>query len=156
MNRQQDYKSITYLSFGEVVTELVPTPDFKDQHQVINAMLVAAHTGLSAWVVDNTTDPEPKNGKQEAIGAQIQDGQRKIADLRVSVPTTSHFSKAMFDSFLQQSIVPAIQQAVRSYPSSRSIQQSAAQSGKSPLAQDILPNALQQTSRVTPQQLQNR
>lgn len=149
---QKAYQASYQLSIGEVKTELKPAPELKDNRQVNDAMLVAAHDPLVAWVIDNTTDPGTKGGKQEQIRTVIEDGGRQIAELVVSVPTTQNYSKALFEGFVQQGLMPAVQQTFRSYPSTRPGQKPS----QGQIAQHILPEALEQTSRVTPKQLQKR
>lgn len=155
MGKQQKYMSTMQFSFGEVKTEIKPVAGFEDQHQALDAMLITAQTSIASWVVDNTFDPNAQNGKQEHISASIKDGQQKIADLLISVPTTDNYSKVMFENFVQQTIIAAVQKTAKAYPSIRSGQQPAS-STQSRLAQTILPDALQETSRIKPRQLQTR
>jgi hypothetical protein len=142
-------------SFGEVKTELKPSPEFEDKPLVCSAMLVTAHTDLTAWAIDYTVDPQARNGHQERITASIEDGGRKIADIIVSVPTTDNFSKAMFERLLQQTIVPQAQRTARSYPESRPAQASGQPASGSPLFQH-LSSTLEETRQVQPRQLQSR
>ena len=156
MNRHA-YKAVTNFSIGDVVVQLVPVGDFEGQRQALDAMLAAADGALKSWVIDYTFDPDQKNGKQEPIEAQIMDGQqRHIATIQVSVPTTSNYDKTMFEKFLTKTLVPAIQKAARSYPSTRVGQQASSTAGNGHLAQDMLSGAIEESVRVQPRQLQTR
>jgi hypothetical protein len=159
MFKQQSYESVTTMSFGdsfgEVKTELKPSPEFQDQQLACSAMLVTAHTDLTAWVIDNTIDPQAQNGRQEQIQAPIKDSGREIARIIVSVPTTDNFGKAMFERLLEQSIVPLVERTARSYPSTRPGLQPSQVSGGSPLSQH-LSSTLEETRQVSPRQLQSQ
>lgn len=161
MNRKA-YNSTTELSFGQVTTELKPEPDFEDQRQALDAMLVTAHTCTASWVADFTIDPGAHDGRQEKISVGISDNGRKIAEIIQSVPTTSNFSQAMYERLQQQTLVPAVVKAARSFPGTRSGAQSgqASQQGMSGqqhlLTGQIVPDALQQVGKVSPRQLQSR
>jgi hypothetical protein len=153
MNKNKG-KSITEIHFGQVMTEIKPKPDFKDLDQANDAMQAAVHTSLLSWVIDKTLDPEAEKGKQEQLKAMVKDGRRDVAEIVLSVPTTPSFPKTMYQGLLEKTLVPAAQQAFRAYPATRS-EELPSPAGQSQLAQ-ILPEVIEQTSRVTPRQLQTR
>lgn len=153
MGKQQPYKAQTDFSFGMVKTELKPKPEIENQQQALNAMLMAAHTPLCAWVIDNTVDSQPQDGKQAQITVQIFDGQQHIAILICNVPTTANFSKGMFQAFIEQSIVPTTQRTYKQHPYQGS-PSFAPPYDASPISHEILPVALEEASRIKPRQLQ--
>ena len=154
MNRKA-YKSMKSISIGDVEIELVPEADFQGQRQALDAMLIATDV-LAAWAHDNTLDPDQTGGKQEKFEASVKDGQRQIATIRVNVPTTSTFGVGLFQQFVAQTLVPALEMAAKAYISTRSGQQTAAASSNSHLTQDTLHDALEQTRRVKAQELRTR
>lgn len=157
--RNPKYRSTTELSFGEVTIELKPSSNFQGNVQALNAMLVAGVTTLPSWVAEKTTDPNPQNGKDQPIKASIKDGSnQEIAELHITVPTTDSFTQHVFQLFIQGNVVPAMQEAARSYSTSRgsSPQPIEQPKAKSPLLEDILPNALQRANKADPKQLLTR
>ena len=156
MNRNA-YTGEIHLSFGDIGFKVLPTKDFQgqEQEQVLDAMTLAGQTAMSAWALDYTIDPQHTNGKQEKITADVIDGQRKIAVVEISAPTTSSYSKTLFESFVTEKLVPAILNAYRSYASTYSTPQEAAASDRGLMATKILPDALADT-RVTPNQLRKQ
>jgi hypothetical protein len=155
MNKNKG-QAITQIHFGQFKTEIKPSSKFKNQDQALDAMLIAVHTSALAWIVDNTLDPESQGGKQETLKADVKDGQEAIAQIIIEVPTTQNFSKVMYEKLLQDTLVPAAKRAFQQYPSTRSAQPGSAQRSQNPLAETIVPDALQQVSKVRPQQLQIR
>jgi hypothetical protein len=153
MGSKQRYQSSTTLSFGEVKTEIKPEPQFADHHQALNAMSVAGHTTLTAWVIDNTLDRQPQDGHQERITVKIKSGQKILATADFDVPTTSNYSKGMFKSFIEQKIVPIMEGAARQYQIGSS-SPSVTSSASDPLTEQIVSDGLQQTAQIKPMQLQ--
>jgi hypothetical protein len=148
------YQHSSQLSIGEIKTELKPTSDFEDRPQVLDAMSSAVHSSLMTWVIDNTTDPGTKGGRQEKIKQVIEYSGQQVAELIVSVPTTPNYSKALFEGFMQQGLVPAAQKVFRSYAEPQSGSRRAA--GQSHIADQTLTDTLEQTRKVSPRQLQSR
>lgn len=155
MGSKQLYQSTTSLSFGDFSITLKPSSEFQgDQHRPANDAALNAAMAIVPWTTDNAVEPKPKDGKQRQFVVDITDGSRLIAAIEFDVPTTASFGLGMYQTYVGQTIKPAVLQAYRSFPSTRANQQQPTGSPSNQhLAEDALSAALDRGRDITPKQL---